>query len=698
MARKPKIFIADLIHDQRIYSYCAPLNIGCLAAKLDESFGDAIETRLFKFPAPLIEALDERPDILALSNYDWNVNLNKAVIQMARATNPDVFIVMGGPNIRRGPEGAKQFLSERSDIDVYVVNEGEGAFAGLVGHFLGSPGHLRETLIRARVVLPQIAYTSEDRSLVFGPLSPSASATPIPHPSAWLTGRMDQFLDVVSFPLAPIVETTRGCPYACTFCTAWGTAATGDKSIRQFPLETVFEELHYIFRQSKNPFYLFVGDANLGILERDVLIAEELRRLADRYRNVIGIGLDSSKNMVKRNIEIYRILGDLSIPTFAQQTFNIDVSEKIGRKNVSQETVQELVAAVHADGCQISTDLLVGLPTENRQRHIDSIKKAYDCGFDRLQVSDIRLLKGTEMEEDYQRARYGLKSKVRIIPNAFGDYFGSKVIDYEHCVRETSCMTEQDFLDLRLLHAHMFVTLNLEIGRPLFDFSTRHGLHAIDLLAAVSVRPPAAAFPALFRYFSFYLDQARGEWFDDEDAANAHYFQQEVFARIMNEGFPKLNYDYAARLALEPSLKRELVGWIACILKDRLPDVDPAVVDEIALFSEARIMSVPLDETPQVLFFSEAAMREIAGYLGGAPIPAGGLAPIRLTAEPHHLDLLRKNLEQYGASNSLALAVQLTLQYASKALVRRAEVTHRSAVVSPLPGDIFAEGQAAGRV
>ena len=89
--RKPKIFLADLIHNQYAYNYCAPLNIGYLAATLEKRFGDAIDLSLFKFPDSLIQALDACPDILAVSNYDWNIDLNKAVIEMARERNPDVF-------------------------------------------------------------------------------------------------------------------------------------------------------------------------------------------------------------------------------------------------------------------------------------------------------------------------------------------------------------------------------------------------------------------------------------------------------------------------------------------------------------------------------------------------------------------------------------------------------------------------------
>ena len=112
--RKLKIYLADLNHDRAIYNYCIPLNIGYIAATANKRLGSRIETELFKFPDDLISAMkSSQPDILALSNYDWNVNLNIALIKIARELNPEIFIIMGGPNIRKTPEGIKKGSEEK---------------------------------------------------------------------------------------------------------------------------------------------------------------------------------------------------------------------------------------------------------------------------------------------------------------------------------------------------------------------------------------------------------------------------------------------------------------------------------------------------------------------------------------------------------------------------------------------------------
>ena len=106
--RKLKIYLADLNHDRHMYNYCVPLNVGYIAATANKRLGKAIETQIYKFPDDLISAMkSSQPDVLALSNYDWNVNLNIALIKIARELNPEVFVMMGGPNIRKTPEGIK---------------------------------------------------------------------------------------------------------------------------------------------------------------------------------------------------------------------------------------------------------------------------------------------------------------------------------------------------------------------------------------------------------------------------------------------------------------------------------------------------------------------------------------------------------------------------------------------------------------
>ena len=58
-----------------------PLNVGYITAALKQRLGNTIDAKIFKFPDNLIQEIKSSPpDILALSNYDWNVNSSSGEI------------------------------------------------------------------------------------------------------------------------------------------------------------------------------------------------------------------------------------------------------------------------------------------------------------------------------------------------------------------------------------------------------------------------------------------------------------------------------------------------------------------------------------------------------------------------------------------------------------------------------------------
>jgi len=80
------IILGDMVHTwEKISVWVMPLNIGFIASYLKEQIPDEVEIRLFKRPDKIIDAIkSDKPDIVALSHYVWNVNLNKRIFEIAR--------------------------------------------------------------------------------------------------------------------------------------------------------------------------------------------------------------------------------------------------------------------------------------------------------------------------------------------------------------------------------------------------------------------------------------------------------------------------------------------------------------------------------------------------------------------------------------------------------------------------------------
>ena len=596
MTKKLKIYLADLIHDRHIYNYSVPLNVGYITAMVNKKLGNAVETKIFKFPDDLISSMkSSKADVLALSNYDWNVNLNKALIKIAKEINPKVFVVMGGPNIRKKPEGVKDFLMNHS-CDLHVVNEGEDAFCKIIEYILGKwPCDIKKTILSSGIKFPNAAYIEmESKDLMLGKKPDSAHEKNIPFPSPWLEGLMDPFINNASFPLQPLIETNRNCPYQCHFC-VWGDFDL--TKIRLFSFDTVIEELRYIFKKSEHQFNLTIADANFGILKRDTEIAEEVRRLSDKYKVADRIFISQAKNSVKRNLEISKILGKRCIPEFAVQTLTPGVLEYSGRKNLSNEAIKEYVEGVKKNGHEVMTDILLGLPGETKQQYIKSMKSVIDYGFQRASVADIRLLAGSVMAEDDYKKKFGLESRFRVIPSAYGEYGGIKVIEYEECVRKTSTMSTEDLLELRLFNANFFLLYYIELGRPMLDFALKNSIHPIDIIAEISKKIDENQYPLLSKYIKQFKKNADEEWFNTSEEADNYYLQPSMFEKIMKDGFPKLNYEYAAKLLTNNNLKNEFLSLIGQTIKEKLPNQN-YVINELVKFCIQRVFTINEEGNP----------------------------------------------------------------------------------------------------
>jgi len=266
-----KVFLADLTYTApNEYMYPYPLGAGHLGAYLKSVHKD-VSVEIFKDPHELHSALSHSGscDILGLSNYYWNLNLNRQFLRMARSMNPRAITVMGGPNIDSySDNGIKDFLSNMPQLDFYVPGEGEYKFEMLVNALKNND----MAASRVWTDIPSSVVGLQNNDFKKGSKNVPQYCDLNKMPSCYLTGLMDKFIDDPA--LVPIIETSRGCPHTCAYC-CWGKA----ERVRRFPLERVYGEIEYIAQRTKifvNAIY--VADANFGSAARDVEIAEKIRK------------------------------------------------------------------------------------------------------------------------------------------------------------------------------------------------------------------------------------------------------------------------------------------------------------------------------------------------------------------------------------------------------------------------------------
>ncbi len=286
-----KVHLLDL----KGYYGSAPYQLGLLiaAARLEPGVADGIEfvisAHAREAPVETIVARveEEQGDLVAASCYAWNHRkLVQVLEELRRRGSSPRHLVFGGPSTT-GSFG-EALLEGHANLSAVVEGEGEPAFRdicrelvadGSANPFLGA----RNTVTRSLVGL--------DRSRC-GHRVAQLDETPSPY--------LEGILPVDPSPV--FYETSRGCPYRCSFC-YWGN---GQSRVNRMSHARVREELRFILAAGATSMWLM--DANFGIFPDDAEIAQLLcdeNEALGRPLRVLGVNW--AKKSSGRVLEISRL-------------------------------------------------------------------------------------------------------------------------------------------------------------------------------------------------------------------------------------------------------------------------------------------------------------------------------------------------------------------------------------------------------
>lgn len=640
MSSKLNLYLADLAHDYISANFTVPLGIGFIAAYLHELYPDRLDIRLFKSPARLADALNNEPlpDIVGLSNYSWNEGLNHLFEEKLTRMAPGVLLVQGGPHIRTEPDGIEAYLRAHPRVDYYTMFEGEWPMGLLVGEILESGRILRPADLEKP--LPGLACI-RDGHLEYVPyVSKKGDLSKIPSP--YLTGLLDEFITVPEYQ--PLIETNRGCPFACTFC-AWGISALN--KVRRFATERVISEIEYIAPRTPSTYWQFT-DANFGMFERDIEIAHTLRHAAETSA-FNKLSVNWAKNSSKYCTEIARILRGIADPLVAVQSTDTDVLEKIKRSNIKMSTMTDLVEQGRRDGIPMTTDVLSGLSGESLESQLNTLRDVFNMGFDYFNVGPIRMLPGSEMETQESRREYGVVTQFRLISGCYGLYDGKPVVEYEESVVASNAMSREETYTLRLLHFLTWVLWNSGLGQPLLRWM--HKAKDVNPLDAILPLLKFRSDPDFEALIDDYMTEARSEWFDSREELIEYW--TENFDLLIGEDYVKLNLKYLSRILLNPDLARKLLEIVA-------GEVGDPIADELVEFSMQRIFFLADRRAHKTMSCSRPLMDALASIYPNAKGARDTVCEFRIS--PKRLDSFLYELNKYRFDENPERAMALFLQ------------------------------------
>lgn len=444
--------------------------------------------------------------IVGFSTYVWNRNYNNVLARELKKVNPNIFIVVGGPEY---PIEKPEFFKKFPYIDICVKMEGEISFRKILEKHIENANNYTD--------IPGLLVNNNTETIDTGNGVRIDDLDSIPSP--YLIEIFDKLMK--KFPEVrwnATLETNRGCPYACTFCD-WGSLTYN--KVKKFNLERVYAELEWIGKNACD--FVSLTDANFGIFpERDNLIADKLIEVQKIYGNPKAYTIAWAKNQKKEVVDIVKKLiydGGAKIGlNLSVQSMDDNVLEIIKRKNLEINKIQEVFDLCEEYNIPLYTELILGLPGESLETWKQNFYKLYEAGnHTGITVYQAQLLENAEMNL-LQKKLYKIQSTI-VYDYLVGTYNEHEVKEGIEVITSTKDMPFEDMIRAQIFSWFM----NTFHINGMTNFISRYLHKAHDL-------PYSEFYNDLFDFIK------NDDWFKKEiDRIEEHYKNWTQNGRIDHE-------------------------------------------------------------------------------------------------------------------------------------------------------------------
>ena len=525
-----KIYLLDLTYDTITLSTEAfPLNIGYIAAYTKERFGPNVEITLFKYIADVERELKKSPpDILGVSNYSWNHRIGREMSSIFSKLNPDGIVVLGGPNFPVDLPSQERFFRENPDVDIYVSVEGEIGFTNVVEKALEAKSYKE---IRTKVLSKPIdgCITRSANGKLECTISEMRIKKLDEIPSPYLTGLMDKFFDG---KLCPTIQTNRGCPFHCTFCTDGRDSVN---IVNNFSLDRVHAEIDYIATHvTWNTAQLLISDLNFGMFPKDSEICDYIDESKKKYGYPKLVHTTTGKNKKDRIISnIEKLKGSIKMD-MAVQSMTPEVLKNVRRDNISTEHLVAIGPAIKKTGLTMSSDIIMGLPGETFESTLQTVKEIVHAEVDEIQIWTLMMLDGSELNIPQEREKWGIKTKYRMIPRDFVKLSNGKVVaEIDEVGISTNTLSFEEYVDLRLLALVVKVTKTGLVFAPIMKFLKEQNLDIYDLIYNMTYRNNHAS-ENIKKLFERFRKSTVDELWDSPEDIEKNYQDDTEYQKLLD--------------------------------------------------------------------------------------------------------------------------------------------------------------------
>ena len=569
---KTLIYLADLTHTGPVISSnYFPLATGLLGSQLLREIPELVEIEIFKYPQDLSKAVERRmPKIIGFTNYSWNCNLAYQYAKHIKEASPETIILFGGPNYGSVQDEMTWFWKRYPLIDFYVAKEGEVAIVELV-RALHEVDYDPLRLKKARTPLGNCHYWWKGELIIGKDLPRVKSIEELPSP--YLDGLMDKFFDGV---LTPLIHTTRGCPFKCTFCTEG--ADYYNKVAQRVSLE---DELRYIAERIGAVPDLGCSDANFGMFKQDIEKSRIIHSIQKEFDWPKRFNVSTGKNMKERVINVAQMLGGALNVAASLQSTDENVLNNIKRDNISLEALDVMRQETGESGGETYTELILGLPGDSKKAHIKTLKDVIDTDMGIIRMYQLILLPQTELNTPDTRNAYEMKTKHRLMPRSFGKYeiLGKEfcAIESEEICIENNSLSFNDYVECREIDMTVEIIHNGGIFDELKGFCKWLEFSWFDFLMMFYAGRRSHS-EGITKLYDTFREQTTEDIFDTRDELDVAVEKNiDVFLDSEGSSNEMANAKVFAFFQLQDEIHEALFKQVKKILKNR-ESLDPNLI------------------------------------------------------------------------------------------------------------------------
>ena len=363
--------ILTTLHSKFIHNSLA---LPCLVAYCGEDCGELL-IREFTVHEPresiLSILLAESPDVITFSVYIWNRRETLDLVDALTVARPELRIILGGPEVSFDDD---VIFDHHPGLTALIRGEGEKPLRTLLSSWYQGhqPGAIPRTVLRHEEVLISGADSP-----------PLANMDLIPSP--FQRGLTDLERGFVYY------ETSRGCPFSCSFC-----LSARDNHMRSYSMERIFSDLLFLMRNKVPKVKLVDRTFNY-----DNKRTRELFSFILKHNQSTHFHFEIAAHLLDE--PTLKLLDTIPVDTFqfeigVQSTLESTL-DTIGRK-VNLTKLEENVRRLRKNGrINLHLDLVAGLPGDHYDSFIASIDRVVALAPQHLQIEPVKLLPGSPLRD-----------------------------------------------------------------------------------------------------------------------------------------------------------------------------------------------------------------------------------------------------------------------------------------------------------